>query len=123
MNAKDVTCRLARWALLLQQYNFDIIHHPGCQNGNADAFRRRPYPNTNLSTLQKSDPKTNEIHEKQEKDPEFGEVMDYIQNDILPNKEAKARKIAFGLVKASSIVSDYQFFNILNLCQSETNTG
>ena len=32
MNVKDATGRLARWALLLQQYNFEIIHLPGCQN-------------------------------------------------------------------------------------------
>ena len=44
MNIKDATGRLARWALLLQQYNFEIIHRPGCQNGNADALSRRPYP-------------------------------------------------------------------------------
>ena len=44
--------RLARWALLLQQYDFEIIHRPGCQNGNADALLRRPYPNTSLNALQ-----------------------------------------------------------------------
>ncbi|PFX13456.1 Retrovirus-related Pol polyprotein from transposon 17.6 [Stylophora pistillata] len=29
MNVKDVSGRLARWALLLQQYDFEIIHSPG----------------------------------------------------------------------------------------------
>ena len=61
MNVKDATGRLVRWALLLQQYNFEIIHRPGCQNGNADALSRRPYPTTNLNALQQSEPETDEI--------------------------------------------------------------
>ena len=93
MNVKDATGRLARWALLLQQYNFDIIHRPGCQNGNADALSRRPYPTTNLNALQQSEPETDKICEKQRKDPELSEIMDYIQNDSLPSSNAKARGI------------------------------
>ena len=65
MNVKDATGRLASWALLLQQYNFEIIHRPGCQNGNADALSRRSYPNNNLNALQlQSDPETDKIREK-----------------------------------------------------------
>ena len=93
MNVKDATGRLARWALLLQQYNFDIIHRPGCQNGNADALSRRPYPTTNLNALQQSDPEIEKIREKQRKDPELSEIMDYIQDDVLPSNDAKARRI------------------------------
>ena len=78
MNVKDATSRLARWALLLlnQQYNFDIIHRPGCQNGNADALSRRPYPTTNLNALQQSDPEIEKICEKQRKDLELSEITD-----------------------------------------------
>ena len=76
MNVKDATGRLGRWALLLQQYNFEIIHPPGCQNGNADALSRRPYPNTNsLNALQQSDSEIDKIHEKQRKDPELSEMI------------------------------------------------
>ena len=92
MNVKDAIGRLARWALLLQQYNFEIIHCPGCQNGNADALSRRPYP-TNLNALQQSEPETDKIREKQRKDPELSEMIDYVQNDIFPSKDAKARRI------------------------------
>ena len=79
--------------MLLQQYNFEIIHRPGCQNGNADALSRRPYPNTNLNALRQSDPEISEICEKQRKDPELSEMIDYIQDDILPSNDAKARGI------------------------------
>ena len=93
MNVKDATGRLARWALLLQQYNFDIIHRPGCQNGNADALSRRPYPNTSLNALQQCDPEIDEVREKQRKDPELSEIIDYIQHDSLPSNDAKAWRI------------------------------
>ena len=67
MDVKDATGRLARWALLLQQFDFDVIHRPGCQNGNVDALSRRPYPNTNMNALQQSDTEIDKICEKQQK--------------------------------------------------------
>lgn len=79
--------------MLLLQYDLDVIHRPGCQNGNADASLRRPYPNTNLSALQQSDPEIDEIREKQQKDPVLSEIIDYVQDDILLSNDAKARRI------------------------------
>ena len=95
MNVKDVTGRLATWALLLQQYNFEIIHRPGCQNGNANALSRPPYPTTNLSALQQSDPEIDKIREKQRKDPELSEMIDYTQDEIFPSNDAKTSRILF----------------------------
>ena len=43
MNVKDATERLAKWSLLLQQYNFEIGHRPGKEHSNADSLSRRPY--------------------------------------------------------------------------------
>ena len=54
---------------------------------------RRPYPNANLSALQQSDPNIDEIREKQQRDPDLSEIIDYIQDDILPSNNAGARKI------------------------------
>ena len=93
VNYKDASGRLARWALLLQLFNFEIVHRPGCQNGNADALSGRPYPSTNLNALQQSDAEIDKIREKQQKDPELREIMDYIQHDILTSNDAKATKI------------------------------
>ena len=34
--------RLARWALKMQEYNFDVLHRKGALNANADAMSRPP---------------------------------------------------------------------------------
>jgi len=34
--------KLARWAMKLQEFNFEIRHRPGSQHGNADAMSRPP---------------------------------------------------------------------------------
>ena len=48
-NIKDVTGRLARWSLFIQQFDFEIKHRPGVNNGNADALSRRPYPSEQVN--------------------------------------------------------------------------
>lgn len=45
MSLDDPRGRLARWTMLIQQFDFDIIHRPGTANGNADALSRRSYDN------------------------------------------------------------------------------
>ena len=39
-NNTKIKGRVARWAIHLQNYKFDIIHRPGAENGNADAISR-----------------------------------------------------------------------------------
>jgi len=34
--------KLARWALILQEYEFKVIHRPGITHQNADTMSRRP---------------------------------------------------------------------------------
>ena len=43
---KDSNSQLSRWSLSLQQYHFTVTHHPGVNNGNADALSR--YSQTSL---------------------------------------------------------------------------
>jgi hypothetical protein len=34
--------KLARWALILQEYEFKVIHQPGITHQNSDTMSRRP---------------------------------------------------------------------------------
>lgn len=42
MNFREPEGQVARWIQCLQEYDFDIVHRPGRQHGNADALSRRP---------------------------------------------------------------------------------
>ena len=42
----------ARWACMLQEYDFDIVHRPGVLNNNADALSTMPLPMTLLCNVQ-----------------------------------------------------------------------
>ena len=46
MTTTKLTGKLARWALLLQEYEFKVIHRPGVANSNADGCSRCPLPET-----------------------------------------------------------------------------
>ena len=100
MNVKDASGRLARWALLLQQYDFNIVHRPGRIHGNADCLSRRPYDSCEISSLKKEEPQTPHTQEMQRRDPELATMIDFLKNDIqkkkndvLPTNDKDARKI------------------------------
>ena len=42
MSIEEPTARLARWSLLLQEFDIEIIYRPGKQNQNADCLSRIP---------------------------------------------------------------------------------
>ena len=92
MNVKDASGRLARWALLLQQYDFNIVHRPGRNHGNADCLSRRPYA-CEISSLKKEEPQTLHTREMQRRDPELTAMIDFLENDILPTNDRDACKI------------------------------
>jgi hypothetical protein len=43
MTNDKLTGKLARWALILQEYEFKVIHRPGITHQNADTMSQRPF--------------------------------------------------------------------------------
>ena len=84
MNVKDASGRLARWALLLQQYDFEIVHRPGKVHGNADSLSRRPYVTSEFNSLQREDPQVSKTREMQRRDVELSEIIDFLESAVLP---------------------------------------
>ena len=69
-------------ALLLQQYDFNIVYRPGRIHGNADCLSRRPHDSFEISSLKKEEPQTPHTQEMQRRDPELATVIDFLKNDI-----------------------------------------
>ena len=91
MQIKDPTGKLARWSLLLQQFDFTIQHRPGRTNGNADALSRCPY--TTSSSRCAASIHSERIHQLQRRDPDLAEIVNFLENDILPKSDTRARRL------------------------------
>eukprot|EP00794_Sanderia_malayensis_P016269 gene16269-17909_t len=107
MKVKDPTGRLARWALQLQQYDFDIIHRPGVQNGAADALSRRPYETSNVlpisalslptAAIDHPCPPPVTLYTLQRQDSNLHDIIAYLENADLPANDSKARSLLLSI--------------------------
>ena len=104
MRIKDPTGRLARWALQLQQYHFDIIHRAGTSNGNADALSRRSYVSLlsvspaaqvtlPVSVIEPPCPPAATLHTLQRQDPDLAPIIQYLETSELPTEDKEARSL------------------------------
>ena len=95
MKVKDPTGRLARWALRLQHFDFEIIHRPGAANGNADAISRRSYslpPSAlsvtleppSLAVIDDLSPSLQSLYKLQCQDKDLLETIQYLETSHLP---------------------------------------
>ena len=94
MNIREPTGRLARWALLLQQYDFEIVHRAGRSNGNAGALSRREYDSV-VAALETSGVQTERIKELQRRDPDLADIIEYLEFADLPDDSKAAKKLLY----------------------------
>ena len=94
MNIQDATGRLARWAIYLQAYEFDIIHRSGRIHSNADTLSRPVLAVTLRSGKQlEPDQDDNYITQKSLDIYEDGNLLHYLRNGShtpgLPYRQVK----------------------------------
>ena len=83
MSIQDPTGNVARWALLIQQFDFNIVHRPCVTNGNAHALSRRSYGTCELNALDSPGLQSQRIHDFQRRDPDLWEIIDYLESDYI----------------------------------------
>ena len=92
MSIKDPSGRLARWALLLQQYDFTIEYKSGKQNLDADALSRRSYgTQLHIGAYDLPGVPIDRIRELQRKDAELSDLITFLETDALPANSGRAR--------------------------------
>ena len=95
MNASNLSGRLARWSLMLQQFNFDVIYRPGKSHGNADGLSRRQYEKCDLYALRQH--KNVNVNDKayifQRRDRKLSDLIAYLETKKLPDDDKLARNI------------------------------
>ena len=92
MNIKDLTGRLARWSLFIQQFDFEIKYRPGTANGNADALSYRVYSPI-VAVLSPTTLQTDHVREMQRKNSDLAPIIDYLETKSLPSDAQLARNI------------------------------
>ncbi|GFT16772.1 retrovirus-related Pol polyprotein from transposon 17.6 [Trichonephila clavipes] len=125
MSKKQLTPKIARWALFLEDFNYEIIHHPGKQMGHVDCLSRYPVMTitydeitTKLANCQRNDEyiyslKTllenkqindfvvkSDVLYKIENDNDFLVVPQQMQTEIVKNIHSKGH---LGINKAESM--------------------
>ncbi len=118
LGQKEPVGKFARWVAFLQQYNMTLVHRPGAIHCNADALSRREYPETrdvsneivaavsnsvsepgadegrvqlDLSDLQAVS--MADVVRLQRTDAAYTDIIDYLEHDILPADETRARVV------------------------------
>ena len=95
MNITSPVGRLARWSLLLQQFNFDVVYRSGKSHGNADGLSRRHYEKCELYVLRQHDRPNvyDKIYVCQRRDRELSDLICYLETNELPDNDKLARKL------------------------------
>ncbi|GFU39324.1 transposon Tf2-9 polyprotein [Trichonephila clavipes] len=138
MSKKQLTPKIARWALFLEDFNYEIIHRPGKQMGHVDCLSRYPVMTitydeitTKLTNCQRNDEyinslKTllekkqindfvvkNDVLYKIENDNDVLVVPQQMQTEIVKNIHSKGH---LGINKTESMLKQSFYFPIVRKC-------
>jgi hypothetical protein len=81
INKPDLSGRLARWVLLLQEFNFIIVVRPGKSHGNADHISRlEPLLQSQLEPLNDQLPDA-DLFDVDVIQPEYAEIINFLQTN------------------------------------------
>ena len=102
MNAKDVSGRLARWAMKLSAFQIESIQYrPGHANANADSLSRNPL--TTTSSIE------NQVLERKEEK----------ENNIFKEKDSNMTRKPYDVSAIDTIINVWENTNILNNVKNE----
>ncbi|KRX39366.1 Retrovirus-related Pol polyprotein from transposon 17.6 [Trichinella murrelli] len=99
-NFREPEGQVARWLEQLAEYQFDVVHRPGKQHGNADALSRQsckqcgmgsPCQAISLNAI--SCGGENMIKQWQEDDPEIQQVIKWLSMNSWPDKAPEGSRI------------------------------
>lgn len=88
LSLKEPVGRLGRWALWMQQFEFEVVHRQGRLHNNVDPLSRAPLI---VNGLVADEPDT--TAEQQRADPELGPVIRLLEDNELPDDPELARKL------------------------------
>ena len=84
INKPDLSGRLARWVLLLQEFNFTVVVRPGKSHGNADHLSRLE-PMGPVNTVPLDDNLSDaDLFEVDVLFPEYMEILTYLETNQMP---------------------------------------
>ena len=106
LNTPQPSGKLARWGMAIQELDLEIVHRSGKANTNADALSRNLLPlKDNSATAEVPfgiiaaiQPSCELDHlclpELQREDSELSEIITYLETDVLPTDDKKAKELA-----------------------------
>ena len=106
MSLRDPTGRLARWALTLQGYDFNIQYRPGKNHSNADAVSRGVYTISQQTLVPKTS--TEKMQNAQNRDDKLQPLVQYLKDGTLPKDALTDEKLM--RQESQHFLSDMTFY-------------
>lgn len=88
MNKRDLCVRVARWALLLEEFDYVIVHRPGSRMAHVDALSRNPLPVCLQVTVDR-DNMTARIRKAQQDDEKVRRIFNLAEKKAIDGYLAK----------------------------------